>query len=98
MVEGESTSTSDNLPTRKFPLRKEHTYDGVLTNFVAMGNGKTVAISQIEGQPLYIDVYAIEVNDVGELQGRTAIKSIELDRPIPNGEELQLLAARYLAE
>ena len=88
----------DNLPTRVYPLQKERTYDGVLTSFVAVGNGKTVAISQIEAQPLYIDVYAVEVNDAGELQGRTAVKSIELDRPMPNGEELQLLAARYLAE
>jgi hypothetical protein len=32
------------------------------------------------------------------LQGENAVKSIELNRPMPNAEELQLLAARYLAE
>jgi hypothetical protein len=87
----------NNLPIKVFPVEKEHTYDGVLTSFCAVGYGKTVAISQIEDQSLCIDLYAIEVNDIGELQGRKAIKSIELDRPMPTGDELQALAARYLA-
>ena len=45
--------------TKVFPVQKEHTYDGVLTKFVAVGHGKTVCISQIEDQPLDIDIYGI---------------------------------------
>jgi hypothetical protein len=86
-----------NTSIRTFPVQKEHTYDGVLTTSVAVGCGKTVAISQIEGQPLCIDVYGVEVSGVEELQGKKAIKSVELDRPMPNGDELQAFAARYLA-
>ena len=74
-------SDSENLPTKVFPLRREHTYDGVLSSYVAVGNGRTVAVSQVEGQPLCIDVYGIEVNTTGELQGKKADKSIELDPP-----------------
>jgi hypothetical protein len=90
-------NTSSNLLTRVFPVRKEHTYDGVLSTFVAVGNGKTVVVSQIEDQPLCIDVYGLEVSTVEELQGKKAIKSVELDQPMPSGDELQVLAARYLA-
>lgn len=90
-------NTSNTLLTRLFPVRKEHTYDGVLTTFVAVGNGKTVVISQIEDQPLCIDVYGLEVSTVEELQGTKAIKSVELGQPMPSGDELQMLAARYLA-
>ena len=91
-------SASEKLPTKVFTLRREHTYDGVLSSYVAVGNGKTVAISQIEGQPLCTDVYGIEVNDTEELQGKKADKSVEIDCPMPSGDELQSLAARYLAE
>ncbi len=89
-------STSNGLLTRVFPVRREHTYDGILTTFAAAGNGKTVVVSQIEDQPLYIDVYDLDVNTVEELQGKKATKSVELDQPIPSGDELQVLAARYL--
>ena len=89
-------NTSSSLLTRVFPVRKEHTYDGVLTTFVTVGNGKTVVVSQIEDQPLCIDVYGLEVSTVEELQGKKAIKSVELDHPMPSGDELQVLAARYL--
>ncbi|MGO8748030.1 MAG: hypothetical protein ACLQNE_18810 [Thermoguttaceae bacterium] len=89
-------STSNSLLTRVFPVRREHTYDGILTTFAAVGNGKTVVVSQIEDQPLYIDVYGLDVSTVEELQGKKAIKSVELDQPIPSGDELQVLAARYL--
>ena len=91
-------NTLNNLLTGVFPLKKEHTYDGVLTTFVAAGNGKTVVVSQIEGQPLYIDVYGLEVSTVEELQGKKAIKSVEIDQPVPCGDELQMFAARYLAD
>ena len=90
-------STSNGLLTRVFPVRREHTYDGILTTFAAVGNGKTVVVSQIEDQPLYIDVYDLDVSTVEELQGKKATKSVELDQPIPSGDELQVLAARYLA-
>ena len=90
-------NTSSSLLTRVFPVRKEHTYDGVLTTFFAVGNGKTVVVSQIEDQPLCIDVYGLEVSTVEELPGTKAIKSVELDQPMPSGDELQVLAARYLA-
>jgi hypothetical protein len=90
-------NTSSGLLTRVFPVRKEHTYDGILTTFAAAGNGKTVVVSQIEDQPLYIDVYGAEVSTVEALQGKKAVKSVELDQLIPSGEELQVLAARYLA-
>lgn len=65
-------NTSDTLPSRISPVQKEHTYDGVLTTFVAIGDGKTVAISQIEDQPLCIAVYNLEVSTVEELQGKRA--------------------------
>ena len=71
-------STSNSLLTRVFPVRREHTYDGILTTFAAVGNGKTVVVSQIEDQPLYIDVYGLDVSTVEELQGKKAIKSVEL--------------------
>jgi hypothetical protein len=90
-------SDSENLPTKVFPLQREHTYDGVLSSYVAVGNGKTVTVSQVEGQPLCIDVYEFEVNTTEELQGKKADKSIELDRPMPSGNDLPLLVARYLA-
>jgi hypothetical protein len=90
-------STSTGLLTRVFPVRKGHTYDGILTTFAAAGNGKTVVVSQIEDQPLYIDVYGGEASTVEELQGKKAVKSVELDQPMPSGKELQVLAARYLA-
>ena len=91
-------NTLNNLLTRVFPLKKEHTYDGVLTTFVAAGNRKTVVVSQIEDQPLYIDVYGLEVSTVEELQGKKAIKSVEIDQSVPCGDELQMFAARYLAD
>jgi hypothetical protein len=87
----------DNLPIRVFPVQKEHTYDGILTSIHAVGYGKTVAISQIEGQPLCIDLYGGEVRNIEGIQGRKAIKSLELDQPMPSGDELQMLAARYLS-
>jgi hypothetical protein len=89
-------STSNTLLTRFFPVRKEHTYDGILTTFAAAGNHKTVVVSQIEDQPVCIDVYGLEVSTVEELQDKKAIKSVELDPPMPSGDELQVLAARYL--
>lgn len=88
---------SDTLLSKVFPVQKEHTYDGVLTTFVAIGDGKTVVISQIEDQSLCIDVYDLEVGKVEELQGKKAIQSVELARPMPSADELQVLAARYLA-
>jgi hypothetical protein len=89
-------NTSDTLLSRVFPVQKEHTYDGVLTTFVAIGDGKTVVISQIEDQSLCIDLYDLEVGTVEELQGKKPIQSVELARPMPSGDELQVLAARYL--
>jgi hypothetical protein len=61
-------NTSNSLLTRVLPGRKEHTYDGVLTTFVAIGNGKTVVVSQIEDRPLCIDVYGLKVSTVEESQ------------------------------
>lgn len=71
-------------------MRKEHTYDGILTTFAVVGNGKPVVVSQIEDQPLCIDVYGLDVRRVEELQGKKAIKSVELDQPMPSGDELQV--------
>lgn len=90
-------STSNSLPTKIFPVRKEHTYDGVLTTFVAVGNGKTVVISQIEDQPLCINVYAAEFAGMNDWEGKKPVQSLEFDQTIPKGDELKSLAERYLA-
>jgi hypothetical protein len=97
-AKGEPMNVSEVILTKVFPLLKEHTYDGVLTTFVAVGQGKTVRISQIEDQPLCIVVYTVEANTVEELQGVKAVKSVELDRPMPTGEGLHLLALDFLAD
>jgi len=85
------------LADKMFLGAKRAPYDGILVTFAAAGNGKTVVVSQIEDQPLCIDVYGLEVSTIEELQGKKASKSVELDQPIPSGDELQVLAAGYLA-
>jgi hypothetical protein len=89
-------NVSDVTPTRDFGVQKEHTYDGVMTSFVAVGNGRTVCISQIEDQPLYIDVYGFEANSVEDVRGRTSGKFTQLAQAMPSGDALLRMAADFL--
>lgn len=82
--------------TKVFPVQKEHTYDGILTKFVAVGHGKTVCISQIEDQPLYVDIYGLEVNTVEDLPSGNAEKSVQLAQAMPRGDALLRMAADFL--
>lgn len=89
-------NVSEVTLTRVFGVQKEHTYDGVLSTFVAVGNGRTVSISQIEDQPLYADVYDYEATSVEDLQGRSSGKSVERAQAMPSGEALFRMAANFL--
>jgi hypothetical protein len=91
-------NVSEVTLTKVFPVQKEHTYDGVLTRFVAIGHGKTICISQIEDQPLYIDIYGLEVNSVEDLQSSNPEKSVQLAQVMPTGDALYRLAADFLGK
>ena len=91
-------NVSEMTLTKVFPVQKQHTYDGIETRFSAVGHGKTVCISQIEDQPLYVDLYDFEAGSVEDLQDRKADKSFELNQVMPSGDHLHQLAAHYLAE
>ena len=68
---------------KTFPIYREHTYDGVLMTFIAVGSGKTVRISQLEDQVLCIDVYGAEIQEASELDSQKAVTSQEFDIEMP---------------
>lgn len=89
-------NVAETTEIKAFPVQKEHTYDGILTRFIAVGHGKTVCISQIEDQPLYIDVYGLAVNRVEDLPSGNPETSVELSQAMPSGDALHRLAADFL--
>ena len=67
-----------------------------LKSWGASGNGKTVHIWQVEGQPLCVDVFRFEIDNFAEVIGKKPDTEIEHDETMPNEAILRVLASSLL--